>query len=137
MKRLLAVSVLLMSAMVSCKKDTPLDEAIIGQWDVISIQQVTYKDGVKKGESTAFLTAGEMSIQFAQGGTGIYYEDGDVYGIFNWTISGNTLTIPGDTPTVWDVTIDKNTLIWSYSETEVTDAGTNKYEYFYTAQKKN
>jgi|WetSurMetagenome_2_1015567.scaffolds.fasta_scaffold68054_3 hypothetical protein len=137
MKRLLTVSVLLMSAMVSCKKDTPLNEAIIGQWDVISIQQVTYKDDVKKGESTAFLTAGEMSIQFAQGGTGIYYEDGDVYGIFNWTISGNTLTIPGDTPTVWDITIDKNTLIWSYSETEVTDSGTYKYEYFYTAQKKN
>lgn len=136
MKRLLAVSLVMMAIMASCKKDTPLDEAIIGQWDVVSIQQVTYKNTVKKNETTYFLTAGEMSIQFAQGGTGIYYEDGDVYGIFNWTLSGNTLTMPGDVPTVWDITIDKNTLIWSYSESESNDTVTYKYEYYYTAQKK-
>jgi hypothetical protein len=137
MKRLLVSSLFLVAAMVSCKKDPPLNEAIIGQWDVISITQNRYKNDVKKNESTYFLDAGEMAIQFAAGGTGIYYENGDVYGLFNWTLTGNKLTIPGDTPTIWDITIDKSTLVWSYSETEVTDTVTNKYEYIYTAQKKN
>jgi hypothetical protein len=137
MKRLLVSSLVLITAMVSCKKDTPLNEAIIGQWDVSSITQVTFKNDVRKNETTYYLSTGEMAIQFASGGTGIYYENGDVYGLFNWTLSGSKLTIPGDTPTVWDITIDKSTLVWSYSETEVTDTITYKYQYSYTAQKKN
>jgi len=135
MKKIAPVTLLLIAILTSCKKDTPIAEAIIGKWEVVSVTQVTYKNNVKKSESTFFLGTDEMAIQFAAGGTGIYYENADVYGTFSWSLEGSTVTIPGDTDEVWDITIDKDTLVWSYSQTETTDGITYKYEYFYTAKR--
>jgi len=135
MKKLTPIIIIALAAVVGCKKDTPLSEAIIGKWAVVSVSQVTYKDNVKKSESTYYLGETEMAIQFADGGTGIYYENNDVYATFSWTLEGSTVTIPGDPAEVWDVTIDKNTLVWTYSESETTDTANYKYQYFYTAKK--
>lgn len=136
MKRLVLTTLVFITAMTSCKKDPPLSEAIIGKWNVVSVSQVTYKNDVKKNEATYYLGVNEMAIQFAEGGTGIYYENNDVYGMFSWTLSGSTITIPGDTTNeIWDITIDKETLVWTYSQTETTDSATYKYDYFYTAKK--
>jgi hypothetical protein len=136
MKRLILFPIVLLSVMVSCKKDAPLSEAIIGKWEVVSISLVTYKDNVKKNETTYFLGVSEMAVQFATGGTGIYYENNDVFSTFSWTLSGTTITIPGaTTPQTWEVTLDNNTLVWSFYETETTDSVVYKYEYIYTSTK--
>jgi hypothetical protein len=122
--------------MTSCKKDTPLDKAIIGKWEVVSITQVNYVDDVKKTAVTYYFGPGEMAYQFAEGGTGIYYENNDVYGMFDWTLNGNTLTISGATDSLdWLVTYNSGSLEWTYSQTEAGDGVTNKYEFFYTTKK--
>jgi hypothetical protein len=136
MKRLLLTPLVLLAAMVSCEKETPLSEAIIGKWDVISVMQVTYKNDFKESETTFFYIASEMSFQFAEAGTGIYYENGDVYGMFSWTLSGNTLTMPGTTPTVWEMSIDNDNLKWTFSEVDDSDA-TIHYVYTYTSKRIN
>jgi hypothetical protein len=140
MKKLIFISALIFVAlpifMTSCEKDTPLNEAIIGKWQVESITQVTYEDNVKKSSVTYYLDAGEMAFEFAEGGGGIYYENNDINGMFSWSLNGSALTLSGGgTPWIWTVTNDKDALTWSYSETEVGDTTTYKYEYFYTAKK--
>jgi hypothetical protein len=120
-------------ALTSCEDEKPLSELIIGKWDVQTVRIVDYQNDVKKSEILYYLEADEMAIQFASGGTGISYENGDVYGMFNWTLNGNTVVLGTDTE--WTVTIDGDTLIWSYTETEVIDTVTHRYEYFFTAQR--
>jgi hypothetical protein len=142
MKKLIFISALIFVAlplfMTSCEKETPLNEAIIGKWEVESRTQVTYEDNVKISLVTFYLGAGEMAFQFAEGGAGIYYENDDVIGMFSWSLNDNTLTLSGgDTPLIWTVTIDKDTLTWSYSETGVGETASYKYEYFYTAKRVN
>jgi hypothetical protein len=122
-----AVSLLLSS----CEEEKPLNELIIGKWGVQSVKIVEYANTVKKTETTYFLGSDEMALQFAEGGTGISYENGDVLGMFNWSLNGNILTLGSDTE--WIVTIDGDTLVWSYTETEVIENVTYKYEFFFTA----
>jgi hypothetical protein len=141
MKKSLSVSGLLILFLIiistSCKKDNTiqsLDEQIIGKWVVQSIQQVSYEDDVKVSETTVFLKTDELSFQFADGGTGIQYQDGEVAGVFTWEITDGTMHIDGgDQVLEWAVTIENNILVWSYPETEVVDGITYKYVYFYSA----
>jgi hypothetical protein len=127
---------LLPLAMVSCEKEKPLDEAIIGKWEVQSIRQVNYENDVKVSELIIYSQADEMAIQFAEGGTGIIYENGAIYGVFSWTLDGNTLSLSSSAePIEWTVTVDGDTLVWSYIESEVIENITHKYEFFYTAIK--
>jgi hypothetical protein len=134
MNKLLLFSAILVASVTSCKKDTPLNEAIIGKWDVASITRVTYQNDVKKGLETVYLVDNEMEFEFAASGSGIYYENSDVYGIFTWTLSGVTITVNGFNPPDWDITIDKDNLTWTYSETDTEDS-TITYEYFYAAKR--
>lgn len=115
----------------SCEDEKPLSELIIGMWEVQSVKVVNYENNVKKTEVTYFLEAEEMALQFVEGGTGISYENGDVLGMFTWSLSGNILTMGNDTEMT--VSIDGDTLIWSYSETESDNNVSYKYEFFYTA----
>ena len=124
---------------ISCKKDNTiqsLDEQIIGKWDVQSIQQVSYEDDVKVSETTVFLKPDELSFQFAEGGTGIQYQDGEVAGVFSWEITDGTMHLEvGDQVLEVAVTIENNILVWSYPETEVLNEITYKYEFFYSAKR--
>ena len=140
MKQLIPVTrlflILLFLGMSSCEKEIPLSEAIIGKWEVQSVRAVTSQAGVKKSETTIYLESEELAVQFADDGAGIWYENGETSGLFDWELSGSTLTIMfGINSIDWDVEIDGNTLIWSYTDTEVIDQVTYDLEYFYTAKK--
>jgi len=133
MKKLLLLSAIFLVSVASCKKETPLSEAIIGKWNVISKTQVTYSNSVKQDLYTAYLKDNEEAYEFASSGTAIYYKDGDVYGTFSWTLNGNIMTIPGATST-WKFTIDNDILEWTFSATDDTDP-TISYEITYSAKK--
>jgi hypothetical protein len=133
MKKLTLILVILLAVVISCKKEIPLNEALIGKWNVNSYTEIYYEENVKKGESTLYLYGNEMAIEFASSGTGILYRDGDVLGLFSWTLNGNTLTVTGYNPPNWDISIDKDFLTWSYSS----DSVTYKTDYIYTAKKSN
>jgi hypothetical protein len=140
MKQLIPVTrlflILLFLGMSSCEKEIPLSEAIIGKWEVQSVRAVTSQAGVKKSETTIYLESEELAVQFADDGAGIWYENGETSGLFDWELSGSTVTIMfGINSIDWDVEIDGNTLIWSYTDTEVIDQVTYDLEYFYTSKK--
>jgi hypothetical protein len=144
MKKIISIPVIILFALIlalpSCKKDKALDELIIGKWKVQAITQVYYENNVKISEYTLYSFTDVMSVQFVDGGTGIIYENNDIYGAFTWTLSGNKVTIDsgsGGDPTVWDISVDNDILTWSFEESEVVDNVTQKYEYSYSAGKVN
>lgn len=133
-----AILILFSVVMLSCEKEKPLGEQIIGIWDVESIKKVTYEGNEKKSEVTIFLNNSELRVQFAEGGTGIMYENGEDLGTFDWSLAGNILTAHlAEPPLNWEISIDENTLVWSFNETEVVDNKTLLYKYFYTAKRGN
>lgn len=132
----LFASIAIALLLTSCEKELPVSEAIIGRFEVNSYKYIVYENNVKKSEVTMFLETDEMEIQFAEGGAGLMYEFGQLAGNFTWTLSGNTMTAQfGDGAYTWDITIDGDTLIWSYIETEVQNNINYKYEFFYTASR--
>jgi hypothetical protein len=130
-----ALLILLSLTITSCKKEKPLNEAIIGKWEVFERTVVMYQNDIKKESHTEFLGTGEMVYQFVEGGSGIYYEGTNDY-LFSWVLNGVTVTISHlyVNDLVTDVNIDGATLVFSYKETDTTDP-TTKYEYFLTAKK--
>ena len=131
-----AAMVLLSSLLTSCEKEEPLSEAIIGKWEVTDYKYIIYENNVRKSEITIFMEADEMEIQFADGGAGLIYEGGELAGNFEWTLSGSTLTvIMGVDPMTWEITINDDILVWTYTESEIDGDVTFKYEFFYTAKK--
>jgi len=131
---LIAVLLSFTSLVTSCKKELPLGEAIIGKWEVTSYKYIIYQNNVRKSEVTIYLEAGEMAIQFAEEGVGIMYEDNQMSGNFTWTLSGSTLTLNFSNGTfAWDITIDEDILVWSYTESEVEGDINYDYEFFYNA----
>ena len=137
-KKVISVSILIISLFVflltSCEKEKPLNEQLIGKWEVQSIQQVNYENGVKESETTLFLKSNEYAMQFVEEGSGIQYQDGAAAGVFEWVLTGSLLRITaGNNIYDWTVTIDNNTLVWTYTDSEVVNGTTKKYEFFYTA----
>lgn len=143
MKKLTSISVIFLFSVLlivsSCKKDKPLDEQILGKWKVQSITQVYYENNVKISEYTLYALEDDMSIQFSDGGTGIIYQNNDIYGAFTWTLTGNTVTVDTGSSDVtqWEISVENDILVWSFEESEVVDNVTQKYEYFYTAGRVN
>jgi hypothetical protein len=132
----LPITFLIVSLLTSCEKEKPLNEQIIGKWEVQSIQQVNYENNIKVSETTIFLKSDEYAIQFAEGGSGIQYQGGEIYGVFTWVLTGETVRITGGNIIYdWKITIDNNTIVWSFTESETTGGATYKYEFFYTASK--
>ncbi len=131
---LIAVILSFTSLVTSCKKELPLGEAIIGKWEVTSYKYIIYQNNVRKSEVTIYLEAGETAIQFAEEGVGIMYNDNQMSGNFTWTLSGSTLTLNFSNGTfTWDITIDEDILVWSYTESEVEGDINYDYEFFYNA----
>jgi hypothetical protein len=121
--------------MPSCKKDKALDELIIGKWQIQSITQVYYENNVRISEYTLYSFEDDMSLQFVDGGTGIIYQNTDVYGAFTWTLSGSMLSIDSGSGDIthWDIALENDILTWSFEESEVVEGITQKYEYIYSA----
>ena len=131
---LIAVILSFTSLATSCKKELPLGEAIIGKWEVTSYKYIIYQNNVRKSEVTIYLEAGETAIQFAEEGVGIMYNDNQMSGNFTWTLSGSTLTLNFSNGTfTWDITINEDILVWSYTESEVEGDINYDYEFFYNA----
>jgi len=130
------LSGLLLMTLISCEKEKPLAEAIIGRWELHTVKQVTYEDEVKVSELIVYSKPDEMEIQFAEGGSGIMYTNGNISGVFTWILEGNMVTLTGGTETLeWTVSVDEDTIVWSYTESEVINNVSYKYEYFFTAIK--
>ncbi len=120
----------------SCKKDLPLAESIIGKWEVKSYKYIIYQDNVMKSEVIIYLETGEMAIQFAEEGIGIMYENNEMAGNFEWSLSGTIVTANfANGPVTWSINIDDDILVWSYTESEVEGDITYEYEFFYTAER--
>jgi hypothetical protein len=139
MKKLFSIPcitlIILTSLLTSCKKEVPLEEAMIGKWQVESYTYVVYKNNVKEQETTIYLKSNEMAVQFAEGGAGIIYESGDLAGNFTWSLTDNHLTLNfGNGSLNWDITVDGDLLEWTYTEVDEQDA-TIKYEFFYNAKR--
>ncbi len=129
----------LMLAVSSCKKEESLDKLIIGKWKVQSITQVYYENNVKISEYTLYSLEDDMTIQFADGGTGVIFQGNDIFGAFTWSLSGNTITIDTGSSelTEWEVSVDGDIMVWSFEESEIVENVTQKYEYRYTARRVN
>jgi hypothetical protein len=131
-----AISLALISLLfVSCEKEKPLSEAIIGKWDVQTVQQVYYLQDVKEFETTFFMKPGQLAYEFTSGGSIILYQDGDVFGTSNYSLTGNKLIIEaGDQDMEWDkVSVDGNTLTWTEYETDVINEENFDVEVNFTA----
>ncbi len=137
-KYLILFPVIMLSTILftSCKKELPLAEAIIGKWEVTSYKYIIYQNSVRKSEVTIYMDAGEIAIQFAEEGVGIMYENNEMAGNFTWTLSGSNLTLNfANGAVIWGITIDKDILVWSYTDSEIEGDVNNEYEFFYTAER--
>ena len=139
MKKLFSIPcitlIILTSTLTSCKKEVPLDEAIIGRWQVESYTYVVYQNNVKEQETTIYLKSDEMAVQFAEGGAGIIYESGGLAGNFTWSLADNHITLTFINGSFnWDITVDGDQLEWTYTEVDEQDS-TIKYEFFYNAKR--
>lgn len=119
--------------LTSCEKEKPLDEAIIGKWEVVTITQITYENNVKKAEVILYLEAGEMTYQFIDGGSGIFYDKDEHY-LFLWTLTGNQLTLSNGEDLMVIVEVDEDILTWSYKEADPNTPSKN-YEFIMSAKR--
>lgn len=133
---LIPIMLITTTLFTSCEKEPPLEESIIGKWEVKSYKYIIYQGNVMKSEVTIYLETGEMAIQFAEEGIGIMYENNEMAGNFEWSLSGNTVTATFANGTVsWTINIDEDILVWSYTENEAEGDITYEYEFFYTAER--
>jgi hypothetical protein len=105
--------------LMSCEKEKPLGEAIIGKWEVESMRLITYESNVKKAEATVYLEANEMRYQFIDGGSGIFWDEDEDY-LFSWTLAGSQLTISDlfEEDLVATASVDGDVLTWTYKEND-------------------
>lgn len=125
------------SLMVSCDKEKPLTEAIIGKWNVQTEQHIFYLQNIKKFESTYFYVGDEIAYEFTGGGSIILYVDGESMGMLPYSINGNTITLGGgDAEMEWkNVSVDDKVLTWIETGTDVVDEETYNVEIIFTAAK--
>lgn len=121
--------------LTSCEKEKPLSEAIIGKWEVVSMQVITYENNVRKAEATVYLEANEMRYQFIDGGSGIFWDGDDDY-LFSWTLTGNQITISDlyAEDMVVNASVDNDILSWTNKEIDP-QVSTKSYEYVMTAKR--
>ena len=139
MKKLNAIFYILLMlltfSLTSCEKEKPFEDAIIGRWEVLSMRQVSYENNIKRSEVIMYFDAGEMSYQFVEGGSGIYFEDADDF-LFSWTLAGTEITISDlfASDLVVVAAIDGDTLTWSY-RTPNPDDPAGSFEFIMTARR--
>ena len=121
--------------LVSCEKEKPLSEAIIGKWEVQTEQQIFYLQNVKKFESTFYYEADELAYEFTGGGTIILYVDGESMGILPYTLNGSTITLgAGDSEMEWEnVSVNDDVLTWMQTGTDIVNEETYNVEIIFTA----
>jgi len=123
----------------SCEKEKSLSELIIGKWEVQTERQIFTLQNDPKFEYLSYYEADELAFEFTTGGGIIIYQDGEVYSILTYTLSGNTMTVgTGGTDKVWkNIAVDGNRLSWSEFTTATYETATYNVEVIYTTEKKN
>lgn len=121
----------------SCEKEKSLSELLIGKWEVESEQQIYSISNDKKFEYILYYDPEELAFEFTSGGSMIVYQDGDVYSMLPYALSGNTLTIEtaSGNMELKNVTVDGNSLSWSEFGTDVISETTYNVEVIYTTVK--
>ncbi|HNW56741.1 MAG TPA: hypothetical protein PLR88_08535 [Bacteroidales bacterium] len=127
--------VLLSSGLTSCEKEKSADELIIGTWKVQDYTSILYIGGIKSESHTYFLNTDELSFEFLEGGSGIEYQDGEMYQVFEWTIENSSLVMTyGKIVQNWSFTVDEGTLTFTATGSGTMDDGTAyTYDVIYTA----
>ena len=127
--------IVLLLFLISCEKEKPLSEAIIGKWEVVSMKVITYESNVKKAEATVYLEANEMKYQFIDGGSGIFWDEDEDF-LFSWTLSGSQITISDlyEKDMVVNASVDDDILTWTNKETDP-QVPNRSYEYVLTAER--
>lgn len=122
-------------SVASCEKDKPISEAILGKWEVATLNQVTYENNVRKAELILYFGAEEMVYYFIDGGSGIFYEKDEDY-LFSWELTGNILTIKDlyKEDMVVDISVDDDVLSWTYNETDPENPSLS-YEFIVTSNR--
>jgi hypothetical protein len=108
--KLFAFIGLLAMVFTACEKDD--DFTIVGKWNVDKTTISASLNGIPLGEDEVTLNDGW--IEFNNGGTGIY----DDNGTFNWTLSGSNLTItdPEETIVLKLTKMEKNKVVGEYTD---------------------
>ncbi|MCU0461840.1 MAG: hypothetical protein MUF36_07495 [Bacteroidales bacterium] len=135
----LFVSALISITFTSCEKEKPLSELIIGKWEVKTERQIFTLQNDPKYEYLFYYEANELAFEFTTGGGIIIYQNGEVFSILTFTLSGNTMTVKnGNTNMLWkNISVDGNTLSWSEFSTTTHETITYDVEVVYTTEKTN
>ena len=109
MKLLTSISFLLLVLFSSCKKDE--DVTILGNWNGQSLVSKYYINNVLDNTETESMVG--LTVNFKSDGTVVSTENGTTE-TFNYTHSGNTLTLDGE---VFTVQVLNETNLTLYSKT--------------------
>jgi hypothetical protein len=133
----LVISILVSPVFLSsCEKERELIDLMIGRWSVQTLTQVNFVDNFKETAVTFFYRTDEMTVQFAEGGTGIVYENGSPSFLFTWSLNGSAVLLQsGDEVLEWDLVATEDTLVWSFSVTEISGNFTYRQDYSYSARR--
>jgi len=134
---ILPVLIVIIFSITSCEKEKPLNELLIGTWEVSSERQVYSVGNDKKFEYVSYYDPDELAFEFTAGGSMIVYQGGEVYSMLDYALSGNTLTIEttGGNMEWENVTCDGSSLSWSQFETDVIAEITYEVEIIFTTEK--
>ena len=131
-----ALLLLIILTITSCNKEVPLAKSIIGIWEVQEETVLVLQNNVKKESYTDYLSADEKVFQFAEGGSGIYYENNEDYP-FTYSLASSTLVISNlfVEDLQCQALVDGDVLIMSYEEQDDEDV-TVRYQYTIKAYRK-
>ena len=103
---LLVFTAVIIVCLSGCKKDTgeslPLSQRLVGKWRQVSVQAVSYTNGIKDNVTEATGFDSSAYIQFNNNGTvtygsnEVYTHDGNKGDTFHYTLENNLLKITDD-----------------------------------------
>jgi hypothetical protein len=126
MKRLFSLAGLtfIFLALITGGCEKPLDEAIIGKWEVQFQKIQGFSGETMVVEEIDTMETNEMVIEIIDDGTGKTWKFDELDSEFTWVLEGTmtTVTVAGDTPQVmeFETTIKKKTLtlVWTVTQTK-------------------
>jgi hypothetical protein len=127
MKKLFSLTgfVVIIIALITSSCEKPLDEQIIGKWEVTFQKYQAFNVDVLVSEEIDTMETNEMVIEITEGGTGKTWGFDVLDSEFTWVLEGSmcTVTTAGDIPQVmeFDTTIkkDKLTLVWTIENNQL------------------
>lgn len=115
MKRLISLAgVICVLALITGGCEKPLDEAIIGKWEVEFQKIQAFIGETMMAQEIDTMETNEMVIEIIDGGTGKIWAYDELDSEFTWVLEGTitTVTVDGDPPQVmpFETNLKKNSL---------------------------